>query len=122
MVTNNGASTRRRPSNRKRVTASTVLHCVVNPNNRQGQRDQRQRNNGRRRGNRQRRGPAQRKPITEAQLDKELNKYWEQDQTVMKQRLDSELDNYCASGSLAPQQPVATNQVNAMGEVQPQSM
>ena len=40
----------------------------------------------------------------------------------MKQRLDSELDNYYAAGAQAPEQPVPTNEVNTMGEVQPQSV
>lgn len=75
---NSGASTRRRPSNRVRVNASTVLSRVVKPNNRQGQKDQRQRRNRKGRGNRQRRGPVQRKSVSAEQLDKELNKYWEQ--------------------------------------------
>ncbi|KAK8800349.1 hypothetical protein JH06_2308 [Blastocystis sp. subtype 4] len=122
IIVNSGASTRRRPSNRVRVNASTVLSRVVKPNNRQGQKDQRQRRNRKGRGNRQRRGPVQRKSVSAEQLDKELNKYWEQDESVMKQRLDSELDNYYAAGSQAPEQPVPTNEVNTMGEVQPQSV
>ena len=60
------------------MNASTVLSRVVKPNNRQGQKDQRQRRNRKGRGNRQRRGPVQRKSVSAEQLDKELNKYWEQ--------------------------------------------